>query len=385
MLAAAGERCEGGAGPAGGGLREARPLRILQVVSTLEPDWTGGIGRVVAGFARELARRGHEVHVAGRSRHGPAGEIRGVRVHPWPGHLGRAGQLPPLLHLLRRLRPDLVHFHAARPHGAAVLGVLGLRPLLGRPAVVVSPYTGTRAERLGRAARAALRGADAVVTSSRWAAGRMVAAGAPASRLRVIHAGVDVPAPLPRSPEPLVLFLGRLAPSKGAGVLLEAFARIAADHPQWRLCLAGDGPEGRPLSERSRKIGLAERVALPGRVTGEVRETWLRRAAVAVVPSVRDNFPGALLELLARAVPCVASATGGIPELVGPAEAARLVAPGDVDALAAALRELLERPDLRDALAAAGRRRAAELAWARVAGELEALYRELVAASRRDA
>ncbi len=383
MAAWAGEESGGGAGGSGGLRRAVRPLRIALVASTLEPGWAGGIGRVVAGFARELARHGHEVHLAGRSRHGPAGPVPGVRIHPWPGGLGRVGQIRPLLHLLHRVRPDLVHFHAARPHGAPILGVLALRPLLGRPAVVVSPYTGTRADRIGRSGRAALRHADAVVTSSRWAADRMAAAGAPPSRLRVIHAGVDIPESLARRPESLVVFLGRLVPSKGAAVLLEAFARIAAEHPGWRLCLAGEGPEAGALRKRSRELGLAGRVEFPGRISGAVREAWLRRAGLAVVPSLRDNFPGALLELLARGIPCVASAAGGIPEIVGPSEAARLVAPGEVGELAAALRELVEGPHRREALARAGRRRAEELAWPRVAGELEAFYRELAGPRRR--
>jgi len=360
----------------------SRPLRILFVVSTLEPDWSGGIGRVAAGFARELARRGHRVHLAGRSRHGPPGVLPRVRVHAWPGRLGRAGQIPPLLGLLHRLRPDVLHFHTARPHGPPALAAVALRAVRAGPAVILSPYTGTRAHRIGWAGRAALGRADAVLTSSRWAAEQMEAAGAPPSRLRVVPPGVDLPEVPERRPEPLLLFLGRLAPSKGPGVLLEAFARIAADHPRWRLCLAGEGPEAGALRHRARELGLADRVALPGRVTGAAREAWFARAALAAVPSLHDNFPGALLELLARGVPCVAARAGGIPEIAGPEGAVRLVPPGDPGELAAALQDLLERPDEREALAQAGRRRAEALAWPRVAAELESVYRKLAGGGR---
>lgn len=357
----------------------SRPLRILWVASQLEGEWTGGIGRVVAGTLPALAERGHETHLAGRAA-GPVASLAGVALHPWPPFRQKVRQLLALAPLIRRLDPDVVHFHAARPHGD-VLVPLRLLRRRRRPLLVVTPYTGSRSHYRKRFARAGLRAADAVAPNSRWGAERAVAAGADPARVHVVPAGAPPPPAVSEAPrEPLVLALCRLAPSKGVDLLLDAFAEAAAGRPAWRLCVAGDGPEAEALRARARALACAERVRLPGWLGGDAKARLLATAAVGVQPSRDDNFPGSLLELQAAGAACVASAVGGIPDILDDGRAGVLVPPGDAAALARTLAALMDDPARRAALSKAGRVAAGQRAWPRVAARLEALYRALVVA-----
>lgn len=360
----------------------SRPLRILWVAAKLERDWTGGIGRVIAGALPALAERGHELHLAGRAPARPVAPIPGVEIHPWRWWRWKVNQLPYLLALQRRLRADVVHFHSALPHGAVILPFLWLRGGLGHPAVVLSPYTGARAAYRHRRDRGALPRVDLLVASSRWSAERAIAAGAPPARTRVIPVGVELPRDVapPEARGSVVVALSRMYPTKGLDVLVDAFVAAAATRPGWRLRIAGEGLDAEALRARAAASACADRIEFVGFVRGEPKRRLLAEAAIGVQPSRDDNYPGSLLELQAHGVACVGTAVGGIPELLGDGASGVVVPPGDARALAAALGALMDDPARRAALAAAGRRLAVERAWPSVAERLEAAYREVLGA-----
>jgi glycosyltransferase involved in cell wall biosynthesis len=217
---------------------------------------------------------------------------------------------------------------------------------------------GSRAEALAYGASLALwqrrmgAQADTVIVPSRFALARLEELGAPlpAGRVRVLAPPVELPAEtvVPRSTAEggYALVVSRLAPEKGVAVAIDACR--AAGVP---LVIAGDGPELEDLRARSagsdvQLLGSVER----GRLA-ELR----RGAAIALVPSrSAETFGIAAAEAMACGLPVAASAIGALPELLGP-EA--LVAPGDPDALADAIRRLAGDR----AAGAAGRRRVAEL------------------------
>jgi len=352
------------------------------VASSLERDWAGGVGRVVAGLARALAEQGHEVHLAGRARDGQPGPLPGVTLHTLPPRRLKLAQLPPLRRLLGRLRPQVLHFHSAVPHGAVIVPLLALRGGARVPRVVVTPYTGARADYAKRLARLALQRADAVVANSRWGAERAVRAGAAGARVHVIPAGVDAVAPGdPAARGPLVVALARLVHSKGLGVLLDAFARAADARPGWALRVAGTGREADALRAQAGRLACGERITFLGPTGGDAKAALLAEASIGVVPSRRDNQPGALLELQAHGIACVASAVGGIPDLLA-GDAGVPVPPDDVEALARALGGLMDDASRRERLgraaAAAGRARSFEA----VAGRHVALYAALLRTTR---
>lgn len=144
------------------------------------------------------------------------------------------------------------------------------------------------------------------------------------------------------------VFAGRLAPEKGAGVFLDA-ARAAGV----RALVAGDGP----LAGELKRAGGAEFL---GRLGGREVEDLVAHARAVVVPSVWfENAPMSVLEAMAAGVPVIASRIGGIPEQLRDGGEGILVEPGDVDALAKAMRRLARDPELATRLGAAGRARVA--------------------------
>lgn len=347
------------------------PLRVLWVLSKL--DWNGGIGRVVAGTAREFARRGHEVHVAGPAPDGVALDMSGVEIHAWPRRRWKFRRIAPLIALQRRIGAHVIHFHSALPHGEVILALRVLRGWLGAPRILVTAHSSRPYPK--RRARLGLRIADAVVLPSKWSADKAIEAGARPETTHVVPGGVDPVPPSSRTREPVVVSLGRLVPIKGIDLLIDAFDRVAAERPEWRLRIGGEGPESEALRERARRARCADRIELLGYVRGEAKRQLLESAAIGALPSSRESFGGAVLEFQAHGLACVAARVGAIPELADGGKAAKLVPAGDVAALAAALAELMDRPELRRELSAAARSFASGFAWPAIAERLERLYR----------
>jgi glycosyltransferase involved in cell wall biosynthesis len=153
-------------------------------------------------------------------------------------------------------------------------------------------------------------------------------------------------------------FAGRLTAQKALGDLLEALAAL----PRGRLLLLGDGPERGALERRAQELGLSDRVDFLG---GGSREDVLRLFAAvdaAVLSSAWENFPHTVVEALAVGTPVVATAVGGVPEIVEDGVNGLLVPPRAPAALAAALRRIVEDQGLRERLAAAAARSVEPLA-----------------------
>lgn len=346
-------------------------LTVLQVASQLEGR--GGIGRVVARGARGLAARGLDVHVAGPRADDDLSAFGDLPLHVLPMRRAKLLALRDLVPLVRRLRPQVVHFHSAMPHGEAVAA---LRLLGAAPLVVVTPHSSRPFAK--RRARLGLRAAHLVIAPSAWAAAHARAAGA--RRVSVSNAGVDAgEAPDFEAREPVVLALGRLAETKGFDLLLTAFGACAAARPAWRLWIAGEGAARAALEAQARASGCADRVRFLGWVDGAAKADALARAAIGVLPSRRESFGGALLEMQARGLACIASDAGALPEIAADGRAARLFPSGDARALEATLAALMDDAAARRALAAAGRANATAFSWDAFAARTEALYRDALA------
>ena len=186
-----------------------------------------------------------------------------------------------------------------------------------------------------------------------------------ADKVHVIHCGVDVERFGGARREPggedalSIVCVGTLHEVKGQVHLVDACARLARGGVPFTCTFVGDGPDQRGLERRASESGLGDRVRFLGRVAQPEIVAQLRRADVLVAPSVptasgkREGIPVVLMEAMASGLPVVASRLSGIPELVEDGVSGLLVEPGDVDGLAAALRELRD-PRRRAALGAAG-------------------------------
>ena len=179
------------------------------------------------------------------------------------------------------------------------------------------------------------------------------------NKLNIIHCGID---PEKYQAEattdlsaPHLVFVGRLAGVKGVPVLLDALSQIKADMPDLRVTLIGDGPERADLEIRAQDLGLGAVVTFAGyKSQDEVAET-LASADALVLPSFAEGVPVTLMEAMASGLPVLATRVGGISELVEDGISGYLVPPGNVEALAARIRDLLGDPELRARMGAAGR------------------------------
>jgi glycosyltransferase involved in cell wall biosynthesis len=194
--------------------------------------------------------------------------------------------------------------------------------------------------------------ADVVVTlSGTWS--RKVQAIAPVNRIEVIGNGVEiphVPAPLPSLADGPVVFLGRLSREKGTFDLLQALAAVGST----RAVLAGDG-DRLALFREAERLGIVDRIDLRSWTVGLEKAALLRSAVAFVLPSHAEGLPMALLEAMAMGLPIVATAVGGIPDVIEPERSGLLVPPADSVALAQAIKRLLDEPETRVRLGRAAR------------------------------
>lgn len=378
------------------------PIRVCSVISHFHPV-SSGAERQALAQGRELVRRGHTVQVVTRRVAGqPRDEtIDGVIVHRWV----RTAALGPLFGLsfvagviaaLRRLRPtyDLIHTHQALWESIAT-GLAG--PLLrGAPRLVQPASSGYygEAQEMARTRgfpilrRLALRNTRVAAISADIAR-QWRELGFSPDRIVRMASGVDAehfrPGPsavertLPTGPR--VVFTGRLHPQKNLDLLLDVWPSVTA-RTGARLILVGDGPDRSRLEDRARALGIADRVVMTGAVPDPADH--LRAADLFALPSVAEGMSNSLLEAMATALPCLASAIGGNDDLLTPGPCGRLIAPEDRGAWEATLIEMIEQPERARALGAAARRRVErEFALPVVVDRYVELYRELLGQSAR--
>lgn len=147
-----------------------------------------------------------------------------------------------------------------------------------------------------------------------------------------------------------IFAIGRLTRQKGFDLLLRAFAACHAGRLEWRLVILGEGEERRGLERDARQLGIASAVSLPGYVPAT--PSLLRRGDVFVLSSRYEGFPNALLDAMKSGLPVVATdCPSGPRQIIRNGIDGMLVEPDQVDALAAAMRRLMDEPSLRARLA----------------------------------
>jgi glycosyltransferase involved in cell wall biosynthesis len=389
------------------------PLRIFVV-----PPWAlltdhvaYGDGLVAFGFIRELAARGHDLHVATA-----AVDLKGplpanVHLHALgqddePRALERVALMLRARRLYRRLERerafDLVHqlnpvevgVSLALPRHAVPL-VLGpyvpdWAPSARVPGAVVNPAA-LRAKRIVRAAQQ--RRATMVLLSTPAAASKIDPRAASRLLVRELSPGIDERAwrpagdgdgtdPPAAAAGQDVLFLANLNVRKGVHAVLDAFERVAPDLPQARLLIGGVGTELDRVRRRIETTPALARAELLGRVERDRVLATLQACDVYCLPSDGEPFGMTALEAMACAKPVVVTDAGGLRHLV-PDEGGRKVPNGDTDALAGALREVLTDSALRRAMGGHNRRAVEDrYAWSRVVDRLEGLYEEAIRRQR---
>ncbi len=206
--------------------------------------------------------------------------------------------------------------------------------------------------------------------------------GVPVERIEVVPLGVDDvfrPPTRPRVPGRLVAMASADTPMKGVATLLEVVAKLRTERDVELVLVSRPTPGGR-TEQLVDRLGIADSVRFVHGISDEELVAVMGSAEVACVPSLYEGFSLPTAELMACETPLVVSRAGAIPEVVGPdGECALLVTPGDVGELHAAVTALLDDPERRARMGAAGRRRVLErFSWSAVAAATAAAYERAV-------
>lgn len=383
-------------------------MKIAQV--TLRFDAPGGVETNVREVSRRLRAMGHEVTVFAsdlydestrerRSDYPPVVDGVPVRRFSVRHKLIPGLTLPMMVGLVDALAEsgvDVIHAHSHR-YGH-VLESAAVADRLGVPLVVSTHYhPADRSEPPYKAAllrlqdfgfgMTAYRTARALVVETELEA-RLVREFAPADRIRIVPPGLDLqewsdPAgdrpPAAPLPPRYLLFAGRVASNKGVPLLLDALARIPPAERLPLVLMGKDWGQRAQLETQARRLGIAESLTWLGHVPD--RATYravVRRAVALVLPSEWEAFGIVLLEAMAAGTPVVATAVGGVPEVLEGGRAGRLVPYDEPEALAAAIVGVVRDPGTTRALAARGSEVAARLDWSECARRHDELYRSIV-------
>jgi glycosyltransferase involved in cell wall biosynthesis len=300
---------------------------------------------------------------------------------------------------------DIVHLYIYHQH------VPLIRRLNPRAKLILNVHDHAQLQRDHVRTARDLRQVDLIVSASHFMTESMVAAFPEvADRCVTVQNGVDTydfDRDHDDHDEPLILFVGRMSPEKGVHRLLEAFEKVTTKVPEARLVMIGpaslagqelvdrDGKDplfddvrefwGSPKRFRDHLVAEAEsrtpgKVTFIGGVDHSELEEWYRRADIFVFPPIwHEPFGMPPTEAMSAGLPVVGTRSGALPEIVVEGETGLLVERGDVDELAQALLELLEDPDKRKRLGAAGRKRALEqFNWDRHTNEWLEVYEKLL-------
>ena len=406
-------------------------MRIIQATDCYPPPLTGGRDLHVRLLAHELARRGHEVEVVtlagpNGARTEMDGEISVHRIAGWSRALSRfyadpqrpfhptvpdPGMVHSLANLIRRRRPDLVHAHSWILHSllpflpssqtrlVATMHDYGMvcpkttfvrgQGVCDGPGFVKCVACAT--SQYGKIRATAIVTGLTTTQRLRRRADRYIAVSTPVAQacrslvgdrqqyIEVIppflpddsFQALDAPRPafVPAS-GPYVMFAGALGPHKGIDVLLEAYDGIDRTAP---LVLVGLRRQDTP-QRFSDSVILVENVP-----NADVLRAW-RHCAIAVVPSRwPEPCPLVALEAMAAGRPVIASAVGGLPDLVSDGTTGVLVPPGDVTALRESILRLLNEPERCARMGQAGRMRALGYSATEVVPRIERIYHEVAA------
>jgi glycosyltransferase involved in cell wall biosynthesis len=334
-----------------------------------------------------LRERGHDVRLVMLHEDEPgaavfASRLRAADVPVDELRLRRAASpvtFTRLTRLVRRHAPTIVHTHLVH---ADFLGLTAAK--LARVPVRASTKHGFNPFRDGRLFAAADRSVAGlahlhIAISAGLARYLAAREGLDEARFEIVHYGI-VPGPRPEAlpQSPRLAVVGRLIPIKGHATLLAAVAGARERVPGLTLEIAGDGALERQLRTTATRLGLDDAVSFLGRIAPAA--PVLERAAIVVVPSLGEGFGMVALEAMERGRPVIASAVGGLPEIVDDGRTGILVPPSDSAALAEAIAELATDPARAAAMGLAGRARALEaFSQERCTDRIEELYRVALA------
>jgi glycosyltransferase involved in cell wall biosynthesis len=365
----------------------------MHIVHLMASPFYGGPERQMLGLARHLPKEDRTTFLSFPERGLCKPFLDEVQRYGFEGRALRhnipnlRASIREIADELRRLKADIVCCSGYKPD---VLGWRAARRV-GLPVVAVA-HGWTAATARVRfyewLDRTVMRRMDAVVGVSAAQAEKVRQAGVPDDKIVVVHNAVGgeafaAPDPayrdkllalFPTPPRWVVGSAGRLSPEKNFALLIDAAAAVVKDNPDIGFVVFGEGPLRPALVEQIVRLGLRERFVLAG--FRNDLSSWLPHLDLAVMSSTTEGLPVFLLEAFAAAVPMVATAVGGIPEVLQDGRSGYLIPSGDGAALARRISELLGAEAARQRMGRAAKER---VQTAFSFEEMARKYRELFA------
>lgn len=328
----------------------------------LGEQWRGGQHQALE-LMLGLQSRGHtaELVATRRSPLAQRAQERGIRVHAVGRFAPRLQAAFTLRRLLGQGRFEVVHSHDAHGLTSAWLAGSHHRASLVASRRVVYPLVENRF------ALARYRHARRIIAVSRFVRDKVLAAGIGSSQVEVVYDGVELP-PLPGAPGryagerwgvpdssggALIGYVGYFLPDKGHEFLIRAMPLLHKRYPNCRLLLPGDGPCRSRLEALAQRLGLQSTVRFPG-VVDNIEQVY-QALDIFVFPSLAEGLGGSLLSAMAYGLPSIAAAGCAAAEVVQDEYNGLLVPARAPDAIARAVKRLLDNPGLRAKLGAAAR------------------------------
>jgi len=359
-------------------MAEPRSVPIAIFLASFD---SGGTERQMIELARRLDRRRWQVHLACFHAAGPLLEHAASAAASLDAFPVESFASPSVLTSARTFA------RWCRKRRIAILHTGQLYPnIFGPPAAALAGVPVRISNRRNLSAgktrlqlaaqRTAQRFSHRIVANSEAAAACLRAEGVPAGKVSVVRNGIDVGAFAPaKHPDRRrrVVMVSNLRPGKGHDVLIHAAARVLPSFPDATFELVGGGPLTEPLRSMAAYCGVAAAFTFAGHQ--EHVPERLARSEIFVLPSRSESAPNALLEAMEAGLPVIASAIGGIGEIVTDELTGLLVPPDDPAALADRLRRLMEAPALGEDLGRAARTEIAErFSFDRMTGAFDRLY-----------
>jgi glycosyltransferase involved in cell wall biosynthesis len=312
-----------------------------------ERVWRGGQDQLFT-LLTGLHRHGHKIHLVCHPH--TLLEIRarelGVSVHPMSvrSELGIFSFFGLLL-ILKRVQPDILAFNTPR---AILMGTLASRLVCTSARIIFrrvnfplhkNPFTRFKYT----------WGIDCIVAISESIRLQLQLCGIPNSKIRTIYEGMELQPRLLSRTAPsdsqvvVVGTVAHLSREKGLNYLIEAASLIPDVQKKLRFVIVGDGKCLQELRNLAKQYGLGETFQFAG-FHSDISQ-FMKSFDIFTLPSLSEGLSSAILEAMATSLPIVATAVGGIPELVKNGENGLLVAPGDPAALARAIQQLVENPE----------------------------------------
>jgi len=360
------------------------PVRVLFVVRSLH---VGGMEQMVIELAAGLDPKRYLVRFCTIEDAGQLAErvlAAGIELDALDKPAGlRLEYIGRLRAIIDAWKPDIIHTHNDAGHFYASLANLGIRRKVklvhtkhgrGEPDDRKSVIRNCISSRLS----------DVVVAVSEDVAkvGREVE-NVPAGKIRTIINGVELAPYLKldrvekEAGETVFGHVGRLSPVKNQKLLLDAFARVCEQLPTVRLSIAGDGPMKAELEERARDLGIASQDSFLG-YRSDIA-TVMSEFDVFLLSSVSEGTPLVVIEAMAAGLPVIATAVGGLPEMISDQETGVLVPTQDVEAMATQMLELANHSGRRIQLGVRGRQLATtEYSLQRMLRDYDEVYEGLV-------